>query len=113
MFRGYDDGFFTIGTARVASSLTIHHHQLEAPWPLACFAELAIEHLQWLCEQPPEMLLLGSGRVTAFPSEAVMAWLHEYHIPVESMDSRAAARTWNILMGEGRNASCAMLLPGV
>ncbi|MDX8409997.1 MAG: MTH938/NDUFAF3 family protein [Mariprofundales bacterium] len=112
LFRGYEDAFFTIGSARVGTSLTIHHHQVEASWGLTRFADLGVEHLQWLCAVPPEMLLLGSGRVTAFPSETVMAWLHEQHIPFESMDSRAAARTWNILMAEGRKASCAMLLPG-
>jgi len=77
------------------------------------FSALTPQHLHWLLDTPPEMLLIGSGRVTRFPSEAVMDWLHEQHIPFESMDSRAAARTWNILMGEGRKASCAMLLPGV
>ena len=37
--------------------------------------------------------------------------LAEAHIGFECMDSRAAARTFNILVGEGRNVSLAMLLP--
>ena len=101
-----------IGGARVATSLCIHQQQVDAPWPLDVFDSLAPEHLRWLLDTPPELLLLGSGRVTRFPSQTVMAWLQSHHIPFESMDSRSAARTWNILMGEGRNASCAMLLPG-
>jgi len=96
----------------VRSGLVIHQHQVDTPWEVAAIAELTSDHLQWLLDTPPEMLLLGSGRVTRFPSEAVMDWLHTQQIPFESMDSRSAARTWNILMGEGRKASCAMLLPG-
>jgi len=61
----------------------------------------------------PEVLIIGTGRLTAFPSAEVMAWLAEHHIGYECMDSRSAARTYNILVGEGRDVSAAMLLPGV
>ena len=37
--------------------------------------------------------------------------LAEAHIGFECMDSRAAARTYNILLSEGREVSAAMLLP--
>ncbi len=100
-----------MGAARIASSLVIHQQALDAPWSLEVFSDLTPGHLAWLCDHPPELLLLGSGRLTRFPSAEVVAWLHDRGIPFESMDSRAAARTWNILMGEGRSASCAMLLP--
>jgi uncharacterized protein len=36
----------------------------------------------------------------------------ERHIGLECMDSRSAARTYNILIGEGRTVSAAILLPG-
>ena len=57
------------------------------------------------------MLLIGTGRRTAFPDAAVLQALDAAHIGFECMDSRAAARTYNILVGEGRNVSLAMLLP--
>lgn len=40
-----------------------------------------------------------------------MEMLSSAHIGFECMDSRAAARTYNILMTEGRDVSAAMLLP--
>ncbi|PJC70992.1 MAG: hypothetical protein CO017_02385, partial [Zetaproteobacteria bacterium CG_4_8_14_3_um_filter_59_5] len=43
----------------------------------------------------------------------VMQALDDAHIGYEFMDSRAAARTYNILVEEGRETSVAMLLPGV
>ena len=62
-------------------------------------------------EQAPEVLLIGTGRTTAFPDVNILTALEEKHIGFECMDSRAAARTYNVLIGEGRNVSAAMLLP--
>jgi len=62
-------------------------------------------------ENPPEVLIIGTGRQTAFPDAAVLDMLAEAHIGFECMDSRAAARTYNILVSEGRDVSAAMLLP--
>ena len=60
----------------------------------------------------PEILIIGTGRTTAFPEADVLQHLSERHIGFECMDSRSAARTYNILIAEGRNVSTAMLLPG-
>ena len=62
-------------------------------------------------ENPPEVLIIGTGRQTAFPDASVLDMLEEAHIGFECMDSRAAARTYNILVSEGREVSAAMLLP--
>jgi len=62
-------------------------------------------------ESPPEVLVIGTGRQTAFPDASVLDMLSEAHIGFECMDSRAAARTYNILVSEGRDVSAAMLLP--
>jgi len=58
------------------------------------------------------VLLIGSGRTTAFPAADILAAFEARHIGVECMDSRAAARTYNVLVGEGRHVSAAILLPG-
>jgi len=42
-----------------------------------------------------------------------MDYLADLHIGFECMDSLSAARTFNILVGEGRNVAAAMLLPKV
>ena len=67
--------------------------------------------MAWILDNPPEVLVIGTGRQTAFPDPAVMEMLSGAHIGFECMDSRAAARTFNILVGEGRDVSAAMLLP--
>ncbi len=59
----------------------------------------------------PEVLLIGTGRTAAFPAADILAALEARHIGYECMDSRAAARTYNVLVGEGRRVSAAILLP--
>jgi uncharacterized protein len=62
-------------------------------------------------QNPPEVLLIGTGRRTVFPDAEVLRALNEAHIGFECMDSRAAARTYNILAAEGRDVSAALLPP--
>ena len=50
----------------------------------------------------PEFLLLGTGAKLVRPPLALIAALEARGIGVEAMDSRAAARAWSVLRGEGR-----------
>jgi len=65
-----------------------------------------------VAERPPEVLLIGTGRTTAFPPAAMLEWLALNHLGFECMDSRSAARTYNILIAEGRDVTAALLPPG-
>lgn len=57
----------------------------------------------------PEFLILGTGAAQAFPPRAFVAALEASGIGVEAMDSRAAARTWTLLRGEGRWIAAALM----
>jgi uncharacterized protein len=58
---------------------------------------------------PPEFLLLGTGPVMRRPSPAFVAAIEAMGFGVEAMDSRAAARAWVVLRGEGRGIVAALL----
>jgi uncharacterized protein len=60
----------------------------------------------------PEVVLLGTGARAVFPPQAVLAQFLKRRIGLETMDSSAAARTFNVLAGEGRNVVAVFLLPG-
>jgi len=53
-------------------------------------------------DPPPEFLILGTGATHRFPPRGFIAALEKRGIGVETMDSRAAARTWGLLRGEER-----------
>ena len=59
----------------------------------------------------PEVVLLGTGARAVFPPPAVLAQFLQRGIGLETMDSAAAARTFNVLAGEGRNVVAVFLLP--
>ena len=61
-------------------------------------------------ENTPEILLVGTGARQHFLPAAVTGPLLAARIGVEAMDSKAAARTYNVLMAEGRNVAVALML---
>ncbi len=111
VFRAYDDTSLQIGDDRFDTGLLIHHGHVTVPWGPERIGDLTPEHLARILESPPEVLLIGTGRTTSFPNISVFDILEAAHIGVECMDTRAAARTYNILAAEGRHVATAMLPP--
>jgi len=112
LFSAYGDDFLKLNAQQHHTGLYIHQNKITAPWGPERLHDLNIEHLTPLLASPPEVIILGTGRVTAFPNTDILDYMADHHIGFECMDTRAAARTYNILVGEGRTASAAMLLPG-
>lgn len=73
------------------------------------FDEAAIESVLAL---KPEVVVLGTGARAVFPPQAVLARFLSRGIGLETMDSAAAARTFNVLTGDGREVVAVFLLPG-
>ena len=113
IFHAYGDDFFQLGNDRIESSLIFNHGEVTSPWVEGDMTTLTVDDLKWMESNKPEVLVIGTGRRTAFPSHEVMDYLASLHVGYECMDSLSAARTFNILVTEGRNVSAAMLLPNV
>jgi uncharacterized protein len=54
--------------------------------------------------------VLGTGARQRFVHPKLVASLSSMHVGVESMDSQAACRTYNVLMGEGRKVTLALII---
>jgi uncharacterized protein len=80
-------------------------------WPASSIEELTADHLAAILELKPEIAVIGSGATFKFPDPARLAPLHQARIGVEVMDTPAACRTYNILLGEGRNVVAALIVP--
>lgn len=81
-------------------------------WPVHAAGALDAKHVETLLALQPELVLLGTGARQAFPPAAFMAGFLRKGIGVEVMDNAAAARTYNLLAGEGRHVVAAFMLPG-
>jgi uncharacterized protein len=110
MFTGYGDGYVAVNGARHGRSLVVSGDRLITDWPAASLAALTADHLAAIVELAPEIVLLGTGATFAFPEPALLAPLYKAGIGVEVMDTPAACRTYNILLGEGRNVVAALVL---
>jgi uncharacterized protein len=101
-------GFLVDGRPYAALLLT---PEAAFPWQPPALAALALTDVAPLLAlaPPPEFLLLGTGPAMAFPPRAFVDALEERGIGVEAMDSRAAARTWGLLRGEGRRIVAALM----
>ena len=100
--QGFSGGGFSVdGVVYLGLLLT---PESAAEWDAPALADLEAAHLEPVLalDPVPEFLLLGTGGTHAFPPSAFVAALEERGIGVEAMDSRAAARTWGLLRGEGR-----------
>ncbi len=80
-------------------------------WEPPALAGLTIDHLGPLLalDPPPEFVLLGTGPTLTFPPRALVRALDARNIGLESMDSRAAARTWGVLRAEERWIAAALM----
>ncbi len=79
-------------------------------WTPQSFTELDRPHMEILVELAPEIVLLGSGERLLWPDAAVIAPLADAGIGFEVMNTAAACRTYNILMGDGRRVAAALLM---
>ena len=78
-------------------------------WPVNDFSMLAEQHFALLAELDPELVIFGSGSRIRFPNPAHLRPLIERRIGIETMDTAAASRTYNVLLAEGRTVVAALL----
>ncbi len=78
-------------------------------WPVDSFAALAPGHFEQLLALQPELVIFGSGARIRFPPPALLRTLMAQRVGIETMDTPAACRTYNVLLAEGRAVVAALL----
>ena len=110
---GYGEGWIAVNGQRHTHSLVLTPKGALSPWPCARFELLEASHFDLLIEpsaEPPELVVFGSGSRLRFAPPALLRGLMAQRIGVETMDTAAACRTYNILAGEGRRVVAGFLL---
>lgn len=110
LFTAYGEGYVQVNQQRFESSVLVMPEQLIADWPPRSLEQLTAAHFKHIANLQPEIVLLGTGNMLRFPHPRLSNPLSQAHIGFEVMDTYAAARTYNILMGEGRRVLAALLL---
>ncbi|RZA33768.1 MAG: hypothetical protein EOP92_19175 [Lysobacteraceae bacterium] len=107
---GYDASGVEINAQRFNYSLTVMPEVPPRPWNVARFEDLTAAHFEEIAKDAPDVVVLGTGERQRFVHPKLVASLSSKHIGVDSMDSQAACRTYNVLMGEGRKVTLALII---
>jgi uncharacterized protein len=106
---GYGPGWVGVGQEKITHNVVLGSRGQRIEWA-ASYEELGAEHFDALAQLGVEVVIFGSGARIRFPKPAWLASLAARRIGVETMDSAAACRTYNILAQEGRDVAVALLL---
>jgi uncharacterized protein len=108
---GYGPGWVGVGTEKITHSVVLGSHGERFAWAVD-FESLGPGHFEALAELQVEVVIFGSGGRIRFPRPEWVAALARRRIGIETMDTAAACRTYNILAQEGREVAVALLLEG-
>lgn len=109
---GYDASGVEINAQRFNYSLLVMPETPPRPWDVTRFEDLQAAHFEQIAADAPDVVILGTGERQRFVHPRLIAALSAHHVGVESMDSQAACRTYNVLMGEGRKVTLALIIEG-
>ena len=103
-------GWVAINNEKVESSVVVGSRGERFAWDCARFDQLGAEHFAQLASLGAELIIFGSGARIRFPQAAWLQPLMAQRTGLETMDTPAACRTYNILAGEGRHVVAALLV---
>jgi uncharacterized protein len=107
---GYGPGWISVDGQRIEHSVVISWSGQQTAWHCRTFADVGAAHFEQLAELEADLIVFGSGDRLRFPPAAWLAPLMARRIGLETMDTKAACRTYNILAGEGRKVAAALLI---
>ena len=106
----YGRGWIQVDADKITASVIVGARGQRITWDCNRFEDLSAAHFAQLAELDAEVVIFGSGARNRFPPPAWLQPLMARRIGLETMDTQAACRTYNILAGEGRNVVAALLL---
>jgi uncharacterized protein len=107
---GYGPGWVGVDGEKITHSVILSSRGDRIAWPSKRFEDLGAEHFELLAQVEAEVVIFGSGSRIRFPQAAWLKPLMAKRIGIETMDTAAACRTYNILAQEGRSVAVALLL---
>lgn len=108
--RRVGDGSITVGSETFESTIALTPDEVHDNWADKPLSALVEDDFGVLLETGPELLVLGTGATNVFPPRDLVFALARRGVGLEVMDTPAAARTFNVLAGEGRRVAAVLYL---
>ena len=111
IIQSYGNGKFQISDKEYDHSVLVFPDQI-IPWSPIDTNNLIVDDFKKVLTVGPivELLLLGCGKTTWFLPLPLRDELKEIGLVLEPMDTGAACRTFNVLLGENRRIAAALML---
>jgi len=110
VIESYDADSVSINGRQYRQSLLLSGEGVLDKWAIGTVQDLRASHLQPLLDTQPEVILIGTGLKLVFPAMENYGEVMNQGVGVEFMDTGAACRTYNILVGEGRRVCAGLIL---
>ncbi len=107
---GYGNGYVEINKIPYRHAVLISSDGAISAWPVQIFQDLQPSHFEQMVGLQPELIIIGTGNKQHFPKPELLQTLISAKIGFELMNSQAACRTYNILVGEGRRVLLALIV---
>jgi len=109
----YAQGVLAVNGEEYASNLLITEDRVLENWVEGDISAVTTDSFAPLLELPaekrPEIVLLGSGETHVFPDMRILLDLKKRGLTVEVMNTRAACRTYSVLVSEYRSVAAALI----
>ena len=108
--RSVANGQFLIGDRIWSEPIALTPTGVLESWAAPSVENLSIESLGTLLDLGPELMIVGTGSQQLLPNRDLMFAMARSGVGLEIMDTPACARTFNVLLAEGRSVA-AVLYP--
>ena len=107
--RGHAPDHIRVGDRILRTSFLLSATELAIDWPPRGVEELLSDHFSVALAWRPEIILLGTGTRQRFVAHEIYATILARGVGFEVMDTGAACRTYNVLVGESRRVVAGFL----
>ncbi len=110
----YGPGSISVNGTEYTNNILITANAVFDNWFSGKLSDLSANHFAELWSddfvgERPEILLFGTGSQHTFPAMSLLVELKKHNLAVEVMNTRAACRTYSVLVGENRPVAAALL----
>jgi len=113
LISNYGDGFLSVNGQDFHNPILITKTRVVENWIDGSLEELSLAHFDPLFDghesELPEIVVLGTGNQHIFPDFSLIAQLRQKGVALEVMNTRAACRTYSVLVNEYRPVAAALL----
>lgn len=113
LISNYGKGVLSVNGQDFHKNILITRTRVVEDWFSGPLSDLNLSHFDPLFDdveaEQPEIVVLGSGDLHIFPDFGLMAELKQRGIALEVMNTRAACRTYSVLVNEYRPVAAALI----